>query len=156
MLRPTDWQHRLYVAEARIQEAQGNLDEALRWLDEAERCYVRSPLPDVRPIAALRARVWIRQGKLAQALDWVRDHGLHAEDAISFLREFETITLARLLIAQYQRDPADNTFSAAMQLLERLIKAAEDGGRMGSLIEILTLQSLLHQAQGDHRVLSAR
>ncbi len=69
----TDWQHRLYVAEARIQEAQGNLDEALHLLDEAERRYVRSPLLNVRPIAALRARVWIRQGKLAEALDWVRD-----------------------------------------------------------------------------------
>ena len=145
----TDWQHRLYVAEARLQEAQGNLDEALHWLDEAERRYVRSPLPNVRPIAALRVRVWIRQGKLAQALDWVRDQGLHSEDAISYLREFETITLARLLIARYQHDRADNTFSEAIRLLERLLKAAEDGGRIGSLIEILILQSLLQQAQGN-------
>ncbi len=145
----TDWQHRLYVAEARIQEAQGNLDEALHLLDEAERRYIRSPLPNIRPIAALRARVWIRQGKLPEVLDWVRDQGLHAEDAISFMREFETITLARLLIARYQQDRADRTFSEAARLLERLQKSAEDGGRIGSLIEILILQSILHQAQGD-------
>jgi ATP/maltotriose-dependent transcriptional regulator MalT len=145
----TDWQHRLYVAEARMQEAQGNLDEALHLLDEAERRYVRSPLLNVRPIAALRARVWIRQGKLAEALDWVRDQDLHSEDGISYLREFDYITLARLLIARYQNDRAENTFQEAMRLLERLLKAAEDGGRMGSLIEILILQSLLHQAQGN-------
>jgi LuxR family maltose regulon positive regulatory protein len=33
-------------------------------------------------------------------------------------------------------------------LLERLLKAAEEGGRMGSVIEILVLQALAHQAQG--------
>ncbi len=36
-----------------------------------------------------------------------------------------------------------------MGLLERLLKAAEEGGRMGSVIEILVLQSLAHEAQGD-------
>ena len=36
-----------------------------------------------------------------------------------------------------------------MGLLERLLKAAEEGGRMGSVIEILVLQALAHQAQGD-------
>ena len=35
-----------------------------------------------------------------------------------------------------------------MKLLERLLQAAEDGGRMGSAIEILLLQALAHDAQG--------
>jgi len=33
--------------------------------------------------------------------------------------------------------------------LERLLHAAEEGGRMGSVIEILMLQALAHEAQGD-------
>jgi LuxR family maltose regulon positive regulatory protein len=36
-----------------------------------------------------------------------------------------------------------------MGLLERLLKAAEAGGRMGSVIEILVLQALAHEAQGN-------
>ena len=36
-----------------------------------------------------------------------------------------------------------------MGLLERLLEAAEAGGRMGRVIEILVLQALAHQAQGD-------
>jgi LuxR family maltose regulon positive regulatory protein len=36
-----------------------------------------------------------------------------------------------------------------MGLLERLMQAAEEGERMGSVIEILVLQALAHQAQGD-------
>src|SRR5262249_14528303 len=36
-----------------------------------------------------------------------------------------------------------------MGLLDRLLHAAEAGGRTGSVIEILALQALSHQAQGD-------
>jgi LuxR family maltose regulon positive regulatory protein len=37
----------------------------------------------------------------------------------------------------------------AIGLLERLLHAAEAGERMGSVIEILVLQALAHQARGD-------
>ena len=33
--------------------------------------------------------------------------------------------------------------------MSRLLEAAEDGGRTGSVIEILVLQELAHQMQGD-------
>ena len=54
--------HRWYVAMARIKEAEGDLDSALDLLDEAEHLQIGSPAPDVRPIAALKARVWVGQG----------------------------------------------------------------------------------------------
>ena len=66
-----------------------------------------------------------------------------------FLHEFEHITLARVLIAQYQNDRMEGSIQAAMQLLERLLQAAEEGSRMGSVIEILVLQALAFQAQGS-------
>ena len=74
---------------------------------------------------------------------------LSADDDLSFLREFDHITLARILIAQYQNDRMDDSIHAAMQLLDRLLQAAEEGSRMGSVIEILVLQALAHQAQGN-------
>ncbi len=40
-------------------------------------------------------------------------------------------------------------FTSVMRLLDRLLQAAEEGGRMGSVIEILVLQALAHQAQGS-------
>ena len=91
--------YRWYVAMARIKEAQGDLDGALDLLDEAERQYVESPDPDVRPVAALKARVWVAQGRLTEALGWARERGLSVDDDLSYLREFEHITLARVLIA---------------------------------------------------------
>ena len=68
---------------------------------------------------------------------------------LSYLREFDHITLARVLLAQYKRDRTDRSILEAMGLLERLLKAAEEGGRTGSAIEILVLQALAHHVQGD-------
>jgi LuxR family maltose regulon positive regulatory protein len=144
-----DWEYRWCIAQARLKETLGDLDGSLDLLDEAKRLYVRTPLPDVRPIAALKARVWVRQGKLAEALGWARGRGLSLDDDLSYLREFEHITLARLLIAQYKSDREDGSIHESVELLGRLLKAAEKGGRTGSVIEILVLQALVHKMQGD-------
>jgi ATP/maltotriose-dependent transcriptional regulator MalT len=145
----TGWSHRLCVAQARMKEAQGDQVGALALLDEAERLYVRNPLPDVRSSAALKARVWVRQGRLTEALAWAREQGLSADDDLSYLHEFEHLTLARVLIAQYKSNRAEVSLHAAIGLLERLLQAAEEGKRMGSVIEILVQQALAHQAQGN-------
>ena len=52
---------------ARVREAEGDLDAALELLDEAERRYASDYFPNVRPIPAMKARVWIAQGRLDEA-----------------------------------------------------------------------------------------
>ena len=141
--------YRWHVATARIKEARGDLDGALESLDEAERLYLRSPDPYVRPIAAFKTRVWVRQGRLTEALRWARERGLSVHDDLSYLREFEHVTLARALIARYDGSRSESSIHEAMGLLERLLQAAQEGGRTGSVIEILVLQSLAYQAQDD-------
>jgi LuxR family maltose regulon positive regulatory protein len=144
-----DWPYRWRLAQARLKEAGGDLEAALDLLDEAKPLYVRGPVPDIHPIEALKARVYIRQGRVAEALDWAREQGLSIDDDLSYLREFEHITLARALMAEYQSDRADRSILEAMSLLERLLRAAEEGRRTGSVIAILVLQSLAHQAQSN-------
>lgn len=144
----TGWPHRLCIAQARLQESQGDLAGALVLLEEAERQYVRNPLPD-RSVAALKARTWVRQGRLAEALAWVRAQNLSPDDDLSYSGEFEHLTLARVLIAQFKTGGADGDLQAALGLLERLLQAAQAGRRNGSRIEILILQALVYQAQGD-------
>lgn len=139
--------YRWYVAMARILEAQGDLHGVLDLLDEAERLYMSDFSPNVRPIAAQKTRVWLAQGKLDEALNWAREQGLSAEDELNYVREFEHITFARILLAQYKNDHSDSSIREAIGLMERLLKAAEEGGRMGSVIEILILQALTHQLQ---------
>ncbi len=137
------------VVQALITEAEGDLDGALDLLNQAERLFYRSPIPDVRPIAALKTRVLVARGRLAEALAWVRARGLSVDDDLSYLREYEHITLARVLIARYRRDRAESAIREAVGLLERLLQAAEAGERTGSAIEILAQLALAHAAQGD-------
>ncbi len=106
-------------------------------------------LPDVRPVAALKARVWVAQGRLGEALGWVRERGLSAEDDLGYLREFEHLTLARVLLARHSSNRARSLVSEPLGLLDRLLRAAEAGGRAGSVLAILVLQSLAQQAHGD-------
>ena len=141
--------YRWPIAMARILEAQGDLAGALDLLDEAERLYVSTFSPNVRPIPALKTRVLIAQGRLAEALDWVAEKGLSVGDNLSYLREFEHITLSRVLLAIYKKDHKESSIREAIGLLEHLLAAAQEGGRMGSVIEILGLHSLALQAAGD-------
>jgi LuxR family maltose regulon positive regulatory protein len=141
--------YRWRVAMARIRQVQGDLDDALELLDEAERLYMGDMFPNVRPVPALKARVWIAQGRLGEALGWVREQGLSVDDDLSYLREFEHITLARILMARSAGEHAERSAHAPTQLLERLLLAAEEGGRTGHVIEILALQALARQARGD-------
>jgi LuxR family transcriptional regulator, maltose regulon positive regulatory protein len=113
--------YRWRVAMARVREAEGDLDGAVDLLDDAERVYVGDFSPNVRPIPAMRARVWVAQGRLGDALGWVREQGLSNEDDLSYLREFEHVTLARLLLAQYRSERAERSGQQAIGLLERLL-----------------------------------
>jgi LuxR family maltose regulon positive regulatory protein len=141
--------YRWRVATARLRTAEGDLGGALDLLDEAERQYVSDFLPIVRPIAALKARVWVAQGRLGEALGWARERGLSAGDDLSYLREFEHVTFARVLLARSPHDRVDGSVHDAVELLERLLHAAEEGSRMGSVISILVLLALAHQVSGD-------
>jgi tetratricopeptide (TPR) repeat protein len=147
----TENQHRWFVAMARVRQAEGDREGAIDLLDQAERRYRRGFFPDVRPIAAMKARIRIQQGKLSEAADWARERGLSAANDLRYLREFDHLTLVRLLIAQHRNQEDPGAIREALDLLDRLLEAADGSARTGSLIEILMLQALAHQAQGHRR-----
>ncbi|MEZ4569505.1 MAG: hypothetical protein R2849_04105 [Thermomicrobiales bacterium] len=82
---------------ARIKQDQRDLEGALVLLDEAEHLRLPDFFPNARPVAALKARVWIAQRRLGDAFSWACEQSLSTEDSLDYLREFEHITLAWLL-----------------------------------------------------------
>ncbi|HLZ26240.1 MAG TPA: LuxR C-terminal-related transcriptional regulator [Chloroflexota bacterium] len=130
------------MAMARVREARGDLAGALDLLDEAERLYLPDFSPNVRPVAAVKARVWVALGRLGEAVGWARAQELSVEDDLSYLREFEHLTFARVLLA-------GRAVSDALRLLERLLRAADDAARTGSVIEVQILRALAHHMRGN-------
>jgi LuxR family transcriptional regulator, maltose regulon positive regulatory protein len=90
----------------------------------------------------MRARIAIKLGNVADATRWASERGLSEYAEVSFLREYDNLTFARLLNAQ-------GDHKRATVLLEALALNASAGGRTGSLIEILMLQAVAHHATGN-------
>lgn len=143
--------YRSRVSAALIRRAEGDLAEALELLDEAARRYDGDFSPDVRPVGALKARVLITKGELAAAWAWAREHGLTPTDDLDYLHEFEHATVARLLVAEGRHARDDDRIATGVELFERLLDAAEAGGRTGSVIDLLVGHALARHARGDLR-----
>jgi LuxR family maltose regulon positive regulatory protein len=142
--------YRLPMVTARVRAARGDLEGAARLLEEAAGLYRHGFYPDVRPIAAMQARLQVTTGDLETAGEWAREHGPGTDDDPQFLHEYEHLTLARLLLAQDAAGQrSERSGATARRLLERLHVAAAEAGRVGSLTEIRMLQSLALRASGD-------
>ena len=130
--------YRLRLAQARILQARGDLDGAVELLGQAERLFVADFSPDTRPIPAQRAQLHVAHGRLADARTWALARGL----AQTYLHEYELLTFARLLAA-------DGATTAAAELSGRLLAAAEEGSRGGSILEALIVDALARHAADD-------
>ncbi|MGH3496373.1 MAG: LuxR C-terminal-related transcriptional regulator [Nocardioidaceae bacterium] len=141
--------YRWRVALARLRAAEGNVTAAVELLDEAERVYVGDFSPQIHPIHATRARMLVASGDLAGAAAWAHHHEIGADDDLSYLREYEHLTLARLLLAQHTDTECHGALETANTLLDRLLAAAVTGHRVGTTIEIEILRALTRSAAGD-------
>jgi LuxR family transcriptional regulator, maltose regulon positive regulatory protein len=134
--------HRWYTATAALRQARGDLDGAIAMLDQAEPLFLPGYFPDVRPIAATRARVRILQGRLDDARAWAGERAVAPTDPPTYLAAYDQLTLARLLVAE-------GDAREALDLLDRLLEVAQTAGRDGSLVEAGLVRALAHHANGD-------
>ena len=66
----------------------------------------------------------MRQGALPAAADWARDRGVALTDAAEHLREYDHLTLVRLVLAEHRAHPVGGAPNEALGLLDRLREAA--------------------------------
>ncbi len=136
-----DWPHRWNLAQARLKESDGEWAAALASLDEAGRVYVKNAIPILQPIAAHKARVYLKQGRLDKAQAWAREWSTPSGE-VRYLDEYDLLTLARVRLAE-------GSFAGVSDMLDRLLALAETQKRTASVIETLLTQALVHQAQGN-------
>ena len=138
---PYRWRRAL----AQVRARQGNFDAAIQLVEQAEAVHFGDFSPNATPLRALKARFQCVRGDVGSAWQWAREQGITAADELSYLHEYEHITLARVLLSRFTTQDDRASLQAAAELLGRLRLAAEEGGRTGSVIEILVLQSLAGQ-----------
>ena len=139
---------RYFVAAALLAAADGDLSGALDHLDRAQARYRPGFFPEVQPIPAMRARLLVRQGALSAAADWARERGATLTDAAEPLREYDHLTLVRLVLAEHRANPISEALNDSLGLLDRLREAAAGSRRHGSLVEIGLISALAHDAAG--------
>ena len=138
-----------WLIKAELTAATGDWETAFEQLEEAARLYRPSPMPNTRPISALKVRWELQRSNLAAALSWLRDSGVSVDNEPNYLREYEHLTLARVAIAQHQQDSTSEMLPQVLGLLSRLLTAAETQDRTSSRLKILVVLALANKAQGD-------
>jgi len=122
---------------ARIDQAQNNIPEANHALAEVGQA-IHGHLLNASTsqwIGAIRARLWLAQGKLDDARRWAKTLGLSEEGKLDPGSEVEYLTVVRILLAEQCVDKA-------MRLLSRLQTTMESTGRQGNLVEVLVLRAI--------------
>jgi LuxR family maltose regulon positive regulatory protein len=89
-----------------------------------------------------QVRIWLAQGRLDEALKWMQEQGADSELETTYVGNMIKIPLARIQIAQ-------GLLEKTNQILLPLLEAAEAGGHISRVIEILMLQALAFQVGGD-------
>jgi LuxR family maltose regulon positive regulatory protein len=130
-----------YAALAQVRQAHGDTEGALAAIDQAVQIARGNDIVRLSvQTSAYQARIWLAQDRLDLAARWAHDY--RQSDEPEYLREFEDLTLARVLLAQ--GEPA-----RAQRPLDTLLPAAEAAGRIGAVIEALALRALARQATSD-------
>ena len=133
-----------YIYLARVHRARFDHEGALDALDTVERLARKlGAAESVIPlIAAERVHIWLAQGNLHSAGRWAQECQLSRIDLPGEVEEFQRMTIAKVLLAQYKADDV-------VELLIPLIQRAESKGWHDTAIRALVLQSLAFDQQGE-------
>ena len=131
------------VTLAWIKHADCDVTGALAVIEEAAQSAPPAATANIlNRVPAVRARLLLARGDVAEVARWVAEQGISFADSPSYLRSREYLVLVRLLLAQGQPD-------RALELVSRLLSQAREQRRTGNVIELLVLRALAFAAAGD-------
>ncbi len=141
--------YKLLVTKSLLKEASGQADEAIELLYEAERLYFHNPMPNIYSFGGIRTRIWLSLDNLPEALAWVRSENLSPDDDISFLKEYDYVTLSKVFVLRHRHNPRKGFAQKALSILDRMLPAAEKEDRIRSIIDILITRALAYRTMDD-------
>ena len=130
--------------------AQGKREEAVQIAQECLDRLVTYPLPYLP--SAIRSNLiqfWIRVGDRDRVEEWLGECKLHVSEPISYLKEGQYTSMAKILLWKGQPEEA-------LKILSQLYTFAESRGRRGKLFYIMALQALAYkQTDESNRALES-
>ncbi|KRF05573.1 hypothetical protein ASG89_20840 [Paenibacillus sp. Soil766] len=130
-------QTRLYMTEGHFQLAHECINEAIE--EGAAKLFEHRWLLFLR---AFKIEIYLLEGRVAQAKTEIAALQISPKDTPTFNKEFEYLTLVRLLSRQHK-------YSEALRLLERLKPQSVRECLLSSLVEISLLQARIEHQQGQ-------
>ena len=136
---------RFFVTYAAVLRARGEYDAAQDMLQDARGHSRRFLLPIFQTqLTAEQAALYLARGQVSETAEWLRVRGVNVDTPVTFLHEAELYVFAELLLAQQQ-------WTEATQLLDRLHQSSLRGGRTPRVILAELLQVLAHAGRDDAR-----
>jgi LuxR family transcriptional regulator, maltose regulon positive regulatory protein len=131
-----------FLSLARVLEARGEMDGALRMIQQAEQ--IGRDFHYATRVTASQAKLWLARGNIPAAtrLAATLQHELNVGGELACEHLDGYIVLARLHIARGES-------TEAIRLLRQLLQVTESAGLTGQVIEVLVLQALSFQAQAN-------
>ncbi len=132
-----------YWGLARLRRAQADVQAGLAMIERAIETVQEQRLTVMRRLLlAERADLLVALDRLEEAARWAREHRVGEAIDVGLPHERECLSLVRLRLARGET-------VEALKLLARLLGPAETAGRFGVVIEILTLQALALDQNGE-------
>jgi LuxR family maltose regulon positive regulatory protein len=138
-----------YVIAGRLALTEGDVEGAAEYVERARPLVESAQFPVwTSRFERFQLELWLAQDRLRAAVDWADE--MLRDAAIEERPESEVaqLAMARVLIVKGDAPSIER----ALALLERLLQAVEEEGRMGIHIEALALQALGYWQRGERAV----
>jgi LuxR family maltose regulon positive regulatory protein len=135
-----------YLTAGRLKLTQGDVEAAGEYLVRARPLIENARFPDwAARFQRLQLEFWLAQDRLRTAVTWADE--MSQSDMLEDRLESEVaqLAMARVLIVKGDGPSVER----ALVLLQPLIRAIDEEGRMGLHIEALALQALAHWRHGE-------
>jgi LuxR family maltose regulon positive regulatory protein len=140
-----------YIVQSRLQLTKGDLSGVRNTIQKADHLEGRMKIdPWVHtPLDECRLKFWLHTGDYSAAKHWSEASGLKTDGELSYFFDLPHLNLARFLITLASQPGHDGYLDQAINLLDRILSAAENAEWVHETIKALILRSLALRGLGE-------